>query len=96
MDNYGIPTCLINGGTHWSNAQIHANRTANNPADLTNTYGRLLYRIQKAGVQNAVKAFIYRQGESEAYGEGSNFKLHFNTVLSNLKLDLPSIKNGLE
>lgn len=92
LDNYGIPTCLINGGTHWSNAQQHANRTASNPADLTNTYGRLLYRIQKAGLQNAIKTFIYRQGESEAYGEGSNFKMFFNTILSNLKQDLPSIK----
>lgn len=92
LDNYGIPTCLINGGTHWSNAQQHSNRTASNPADLTNTYGRLLYRIQKAGLQNAVKAFIYRQGESEAYGEGSNFKKYFNITLSNLAQDLPSIK----
>ena len=94
LDNYGIPTCLINGGTHWSNAQQHANRTASNPADLTNTYGRLLYRIQKAGLQNAVKAFIYRQGESEAYGEGSNFKKYFNITLSNLAQDLPSIKKA--
>ncbi|MDI9874404.1 sialate O-acetylesterase [Flectobacillus rivi] len=92
LDNYGIPTCLINGGTHWSGAQQHALRTVDNPTDLTNTYGRLLYRIQKAGLQNAVKAFIYRQGESEAYGEGSNFKKFFNIILSNLAQDLPSIK----
>ncbi len=65
--NSGIPNCLINGGFHWSSAAMHAQRTENNPADLTNGYGRMLYRIQKGGLINAAKTFIFRQGETEAY-----------------------------
>ncbi len=92
LDKYGIPTCLINGGFHNSTMLQHATRNANNPADLTTGYGRMLYRLQKAGIDKSVKAFIYRQGESEAYGEGLNWSENFDIYYKNLKIDLPSIK----
>jgi Secretion system C-terminal sorting domain/Carbohydrate esterase, sialic acid-specific acetylesterase/Fibronectin type III domain len=92
LDTYGIPTCLINGGFHASSMLQHSTRTANNPADLTNGYGRMLYRLQKAGVAQAVKALIYRQGEKEAWGESSNWGGYFDIFYKNFKLDLPSIK----
>ncbi len=92
LEKYGIPTCLINGGFNWSSMKQHATRTANNPTDLTNGYGRMLYRIQKAGVTQSVKAMIYRQGETEAYGEGSDWGGNFDVYYKNLKTDLPSIK----
>lgn len=92
LDKYGIPTCLINGGFNWSSMKNHATRTANNPADLTNGYGRMIYRIQKAGVTNSVKAMIYRQGETEAYGEGTDWGGNFDVYYKNLKTDIPNIK----
>ena len=92
LEKYGIPTCLINGGFNWSSMKQHATRTANNPADLTNGYGRMIYRIQKAGVTSFVKAMVYRQGETEAYGEGSDWESNFEIYYKNLKTDLPSIK----
>lgn len=92
LEKYGIPTCLINGGFNWSSMKQHATRTANNPTDLTNGYGRMLYRIQKAGVSQSVKAMIYRQGETEAYGEGTDWGGNFDVYYKNLKTDLPSIK----
>jgi Carbohydrate esterase, sialic acid-specific acetylesterase/Secretion system C-terminal sorting domain/Fibronectin type III domain len=92
LEKYGIPTCLINGGFNWSSMKQHATRNANNAADLTNGYGRMLYRIQKAGVAQSVKAMIYRQGETEAYGEGTDWGGNFDIYYKNLKTDLPSIK----
>lgn len=92
LNKFGIPTCLINGGFHWSTTLQHATRTASNPADLTNGYGRMLYRLQKGGVDKSVKALIFRQGETEAYGEGWNFAENFDKFYKNLKIDLPSIK----
>ena len=87
-DNYNIPTCLINAGFNWSSAAQHANRNPNNPTDLNTGYGRMLYRLQKGGVVNQVKALIYRQGETEAYGEGAdfigNFTQYYNYVNSDL------------
>ena len=92
LEKTGIPTCLINGGFNWSSMKQHATRTANNPTDLTNGYGRMLYRLQKAGIAQAVKALIFRQGESEAYGEGTDWAGNFDTFYKNLKIDLPSIQ----
>ena len=92
LEKYGIPTCLINSAFSNSSMKNHATRTANNPADLTNGYGRMLYRLQKAGIGQSVKALIYRQGESEGYGEGTDWGGNFDIYYKNLKTDLPSIK----
>lgn len=92
LEKTGIPTCLINGGFNWSSMKQHATRTANNPTDLTNGYGRMLYRLQKAGIAQSVKALIFRQGETEAYGEGVDWAGNFDIFYKNLKTDLPSIQ----
>ncbi|TLV02611.1 sialate O-acetylesterase [Dyadobacter luticola] len=92
MQKSGIPNCLINAGFHWSSAWSHAQRTENNPADLTNGYGRMLYRLQKAGVASAVKAYMFRQGESEAYNEGSYWEDNFDKLRKNLKMDLAGLQ----
>ncbi len=90
-DTYNIPTCLINSGFNWSSAAQHANRNPNNPTDLTTGYGRMLYRLQKGGIVNNVKALIYRQGETEAYGEGVDFIGNFTRFYNYIKLDLLNI-----
>lgn len=92
IEQSGIPNCLINGGFHWSSAFSHAIRTENSPADLTNGYGRMLYRVRKSGVASVCKAFIYRQGETEAYHEGWNWEENFDKLYQNLKTDIPAIR----
>lgn len=92
MEKSGIPNCLINAGYHWSSAYSHSLRTENNPTDFTTGYGRMLYRAQKAGVAHAVKAYIFRQGESEAYGEGGNWEGHFDVLYKNLKTDFANLQ----
>jgi hypothetical protein len=92
MQKSGIPNCLINAGFHWSSAFGHAQRTESNPADLYNGYGRMLYRLQKGGLEKSVKAYIFRQGETEAYHEGGNWSGNFDILYKNLKRDLPGIQ----
>ncbi|WP_342085835.1 sialate O-acetylesterase [Dyadobacter sp. OTU695] len=92
MEKTGIPNCLINAGYHWSSAYSHSIRTENNPTDFTTGYGRMLYRARKAGVADAVKGYIFRQGESEAYGEGGNWEGHFDVLYKNLKKDFKSLQ----
>lgn len=92
VEQSGIPNCLINGGFHWSSAFSHAIRNENNPADLTNGYGRMLYRVQKSGVASVCRAFLYRQGETEAYNEGWNWEENFDKLYHNLKTDIPAIR----
>lgn len=88
----GVPIALINGGFHWSSAQGHAIRTANNPEDLTNAYGRMLYRLKKSGMLSRTQSFIYRQGETEMYHEGFDWEVHFAKMRENLFLDMPGLK----
>jgi len=88
----GVPNCLINGGFHWSSAANHAYRNPANPIDLGTGYGKILYRVQKAGLANAVQAYIFRQGETEAYHEGFDWPLNFEKLRSNLKLDYAGLK----
>jgi hypothetical protein len=92
MEKSGIPNCLINAGYHWSSAYSHSLRTESNPTDFTTGYGRMLYRARKAGVADAVKAYIFRQGESEAYGEGGNWEGHFDVLYKNLKTDFRNLQ----
>lgn len=92
MEKSGVPNCLINAGYHWSSAYSHALRTETNPTDPATGYGRMLYRAQKAGVAQAVKAYIFRQGESESYGEGGNWEGHFDVLYKNLKTDFPNLE----
>lgn len=88
----GIPNCLINGGFHWSSAYSHAIRNESNPADLNTAYGRMLYRVRKAGIAGVTRAFIFRQGETEAYGEGFDWENNFDKLYNHLKTDLPAIE----
>lgn len=91
VEQSGMPNCLINAGFHWSSAAAHAQRTESNPADLHNGYGRMLYRLQKGGLASSVKAYIFRQGESEAYHEGGNWSGNFDLLRKNLKKDLANL-----
>jgi hypothetical protein len=90
-DTYSVPTCFINSGFNWSSAAQHANRNSANPTDLTTGYGRMLYRLQKAGIVGSVKALIYRQGETEAYGEGYDFIGNFTRFYNYIKSDLVNL-----
>jgi hypothetical protein len=92
MQQSGIPNCLINAGVHWSSAFSHAIRTESNPTDLNTAYGRMLYRVQKAGLTNSVKAYIFRQGETEAYHEGFNWEENFDRLRKYLKSDFPNLQ----
>lgn len=87
----GIPNVLINGGIHWSSAYTHALRNADNPTDLGTAYGRMLYRLRKSGTAGVCKAFIYRQGETEAYHEGGDWAESFDRFYHNLQTDIPAI-----
>ncbi|MES2797183.1 MAG: fibronectin type III domain-containing protein [Bacteroidota bacterium] len=92
IEKYKVPVCIINGGSGGSSSEYNAIRNETNPADLTNAYGRLLFKVQKAGLANDIKAFFYRQGENEADGATLSWKTNFEKIYKNIRTDLPSIK----
>lgn len=82
-----IPIGLLNGAEGGAGIGQLSDRNANNPADLSTTYGRLLYRTQWAGVQNQIKAIIYKQGEAEAGSSPANYTTNFDRLYRMLRQD---------
>ncbi len=91
-EQQGIPTAVINGAVGSTSITSHANRDAAQPASLNNLYGRLLYRVTKAGVANQVKAMIWRQGEAEAANDPDVYVRTFPQLYKYWKQDYPGIK----
>ncbi|OIN60793.1 fibronectin type III domain-containing protein [Arsenicibacter rosenii] len=87
LQQYGIPTLVINGGIGGASILELGNRTPSNHADYSNYYGSLLYRAQWAGVADKVKAIIYKQGENEAGGEPAGYAEKFRTFYNQLRED---------
>jgi hypothetical protein len=59
-----MPTCLINGGTGGSTISEHLPNESQR-TDLATIYGKVLYRVQKAGIDR-IRAILWHQGESDA------------------------------
>lgn len=92
LEKYGMPTCIINGGAGGSSIWSNRIRNADNPADLATIYGRMLYRAQKAGVADRVKAIIWRQGENEAGGSSTyQYDQAFKTLYENWQTDYKNV-----
>ncbi|GAB2531339.1 hypothetical protein GCM10027085_22780 [Spirosoma aerophilum] len=91
-EQHKIPTAVINGAVGGTDINSHAYRDASQPASLNNLYGRLLYRVTKAGVASQVKAIIWRQGEAEAANDPSNYERVFPQLYKNWKKDYPGLK----
>jgi len=90
-ENHGIPVCIINGGSGGSSIEYNL-RNNNNPADLNTTYGRLLYRVIKAGLQSSIKAMFWYQGESNTNTTWINYYVNFQNLHYSWKTDYPGIQ----
>lgn len=90
LDSFNIPICLINGAVGGTSISQHM-PTFGNSLNLNSIYGRLLYRTQKAQLQNNITGIIYYQGESD----GANAKLHdslFKIINTNWNKDFKGFK----
>ncbi len=62
-DSLNVPICVINGAR--PGTEIYNHLPSANPLNLSSYYGRLLYRAQKAKVDQSIKAIFWYQGESD-------------------------------
>jgi hypothetical protein len=85
LDSFGIPICILNGAVGGTRITLHTPIPGNSEY-IYSIYGRLLYRVRKAGLQNNIRAILYYQGESD----GSKAQLHdslFRVVYNNWNKD---------
>jgi hypothetical protein len=92
LENYGIPTCVINASTSGANIKVLSDRNPTNPADITTHYGRLIYMAQKSGIISNIKGFFYWQAETDAAQVPSLWKPGFEQMYSFWEKDLPAVK----
>lgn len=87
LEQYGIPTVVLNGGWGGTGIVALSARDPQNHADLTTYYGRLLFRAQWAGVAKQAKAIIWKQGEDEAGNGPAGYDEKFKVLYSQLRDD---------
>lgn len=87
----GIPVCIINNA-EGGQAIAYFQRNDNDPVNAANNnYGQLLYRAQKAGVQNAVRAILWYQGESD-YSDPGSHEAGWLRLYQGWRRDYPSLE----
>lgn len=71
LDSFGIPVAIMNGAVGGTSVTYHQ-RYDPQPDNINTCYGRLLYRMRKAGLDKNVRSILWYQGESD----GPNPVLH--------------------
>ncbi len=87
LQNYGIPTCVLNGAQGGLSIAPLLARDQANHANTGTFYGNLLYRAQWAGVANQVKGIIWRQGEEDAGSGIPGYAAKFRTLYNQFRED---------
>lgn len=90
LDSFKMPVAILNGAVGGTPVSSHQKYKID-PENLYTIYGRLLYRMRKAKLQNAVRGLFYFQGESD----GPYPKLHdslFKILYKDWMQDFKNIK----
>jgi uncharacterized repeat protein (TIGR01451 family) len=93
LKQFGIPTCIINGAVGGEGIDFLNYRNPQNPTDLTNAYGQLLYRQQQTKALSSLRAIIWKQGETDAGGAfktADYYSQQFDKLYKNWQQDYPS------
>ncbi len=88
-DSTGIPTCFINGGRRGATIELNL-RNNSNQTDLNTLYGKLLYRVQKSGLAENIKAIFWYQGEANGDASWMNYAANFQTLYNSWKENYPN------
>jgi hypothetical protein len=88
VDSFNIPVCIINGAVGSTSIATHTYGI--DIKDMTRIYGRLYYRLLKAGFLETARAFIWYQGEAD--GDTSGYYTSFDKLYKAWKSDCPGIR----
>ena len=90
QENLQIPVAIINGADPGKPIEFFQRNDAQHE-DSTTNYGRLLQRLNNAGVTNRVRAMMYYQGESDG-GRAEIHKTLFEALHADWEENLPNIE----
>jgi alpha-L-fucosidase len=99
VEKYGIPICIMNGAVGGTRVDQHQ-RNEVNPNDSTTIYGRLLTRIQAAGLTHGIRAILWHQGENNSGAAAptgdwdyKTYQQYFIDLAACWKQDFPNIQH---
>jgi len=69
LTKHSVPICIINGAVGGTRIDQHQ-RSASNPTDTATLYGRLLSRVEGAGLQHGIRGIFWHQGENDQGADG--------------------------
>jgi hypothetical protein len=86
VENYKIPVCIINGAVPGTTIETHYRDLS-----LGKFYGRIYYRISKAGLRTSIRAIMWHQGENNINDPA--YKTKFFTLYASWKSDYPNFQH---
>ncbi len=91
LDTYQIPIAIINAAEP-GQPITYFQRNDAIPTDLGTNYGRLLYRVQRAGLTNGIRAILWYQGESDYKTSAAQHESGFLDVYDHWLADYPGVE----
>ena len=96
---YHLPICIINGAVGGTLIEMHQRHPAN-PMDPTTIYGRLLNRVEKAGLTHGLRGVFWHQGENNQGTQGATggygwetYERFFVEMAGAWKQDYPNLQH---
>ncbi len=69
LSSHKMPIFIINAAAGGTRIDQHQ-RSSENPTDLTTIYGRMLWRVQQAGLTHGIRGILWHQGENDQGSAG--------------------------
>jgi hypothetical protein len=101
VENENIAVCVINGGMGGTPIEQQMSNNSNHE-DLNTIYGRLNYRVNKAGIAGGARALLWHQGESNTAAVDDanwlisrtpkNYSSLFQTLYNTWEVDYPNLE----
>ncbi len=99
VENHNMPICIINGAAGGTLIEAHQ-RNADNHTDPETIYGRLLNRVQQAGLTHGIRGVFWHQGENNQGAQGATgkygwetYEQYFIAMAAAWKQDFPNIQH---
>lgn len=99
VENQKIPICIINGAVGGSRIDTHQ-RNNTDPQNSSTIYGRLLWRVQQAGLSHGIRGVLWHQGENDQGADGptgaygwETYRNYFTDMAGAWKQDYPNIRH---
>jgi carbohydrate esterase-like sialic acid-specific acetylesterase len=89
-EKYKVPVCIINGGS--GSSSIEQNMPGNYQGDLKTSFGRLMYRVNEAGLASGIKAVLWHQGEADSGEKYREYAGSFDILREAWKMNLPALE----